>query len=140
MNRSRIFKALALLNFVALIALFLLYRNGSFDSYIYGNDEKRISSPHGGTPLQTTKDSTKTENDSLERLRLSSSKSTIIIEHIEPKEPNIYYEGNKFILLPKQDSIKLTQKRLLMPSSKSMIITEPVQFTFDTTNNKSKKL
>lgn len=92
MNKSTIFKGVALINFAILIGVFLLYKNGSFDNFIY-EKQQIFSNPNGSSPLQTSNDSVSIEKDSLvlkefddiERIRFSSSKSMRIIEEIPVK-------------------------------------------------------
>jgi hypothetical protein len=58
MNKKTIFRGIAFVNCIVLMTVFLLYRNGSFDNYIYGVNEHNLTSPNGGTPTKVSKDST----------------------------------------------------------------------------------
>lgn len=126
MRKSKVLKALALINFVGLLTLFLMYRNGSFDNYLYNNNEKIISDPNGGTTLKNTDDSTKIINDTLNKQRFSSSKSLILIEN-RPKLDTTPTKPDTVNIKQRNENIRL------MPSSKSGVIIEPKK-----TKNKSK--
>ena len=75
MTKTKLFRALALLNFTVLLSIFVLYRNGSFDEYNYVDHENSLTSPNGGTPTTLTKDSVTQKNTGWNRTMLSSSKS-----------------------------------------------------------------
>ncbi|MFN5308218.1 MAG: hypothetical protein ACK5C0_02035 [Candidatus Kapaibacterium sp.] len=75
MTKTKLFRALALLNFTVLLSIFLLYRNGSFDEYNYIDHENSLTSPNGGTPTTLTKDSVTQKSTGWNRTMLSSSKS-----------------------------------------------------------------
>lgn len=130
MNKARLFKGFALINFICLLTLFLCYRGGYFDKYFFG--ENQLTSPNGGTPAKVSKDAAKKKNDSLQRaVRLSSSKSMIIIDHINPKLDSAIF---------KSDSIKFgNEDKKLMYSSKSGIIIPPKKFLPDSTKKLNEK-
>lgn len=75
MTKTKLFRALALLNFTVLLSIFVLYRNGSFDEYNYVDHENSLTSPNGGTPTTLTKDSVTQKSTGGNRTMLSSSKS-----------------------------------------------------------------
>ncbi len=77
MTKTKLFRALALLNFTVLLSIFLLYRNGSFDEYNYIDHENSLTSPNGGTPTTLTKDSVTQKSTGGNRTMLSSSKSFV---------------------------------------------------------------
>ncbi len=77
MTKTKLFRALALLNFTVLLSIFLLYRNGSFDEYNYIDHENSLTSPNGGTPTTLTKDSVAQKSTGGNRTMLSSSKSFV---------------------------------------------------------------
>jgi hypothetical protein len=119
MKKKTIYKSIALANFVLLLAAFLLFRNGSFDKFLYDNSDLKLTSPNGGTPVKTAKDSAVKKTDSIRRQRLSSSKSLVIIDNIKLKTDTIK---------PKPDSPKINvpgKEKPLMYSSKSGIIVDP---------------
>lgn len=134
MNRKTIFKGIALLNFIILITVFLLYRNGSFDRYIYGANERNLTSPNGGTPAKVSKESTSKETDSLQNLRMASSKSMIIVDERKLRTDAIFIK-----LDTTKPSLKPEEKRL-MYSSKSGMMVEPKSFPFDSSKVKQIKL
>jgi len=126
MRKSKVFKALALLNFVGLLTMFLLYRNGSFDNYFYNNNENLLTDPNGGTTLKNTDDSTKIVKDTLNKQRFSSSKSLILIEN----RPKLDTTPSK----PDTTNVKQSNgNKELMYGSKSGRIIEPKK-----TKNKTK--
>lgn len=135
MNKKTIFKGIALINFILLITVFLLYRNGSFDRYIYGNNERNLTSPNGGTPAKTSKDSIiiSKKIDSSQSLRLSSSKSIVITEQsrllIESVRP--LFDSTKISLRPEEKEI--------MYSSKSGKIFDRNSFLADSSKTKQNK-
>lgn len=134
MNRKTIFKGIALLNFIVLITVFLLYRNGSFDRYIYGSNERNLTSPNGGTPAKVSKDSTSKESDSLRNLRLASSKSMIIVDERKLRTDAVYIKPDTT-----KPGLKPEEKRL-MYSSKSGKIVDPKSIPFDSSKVKQIKL
>ena len=77
MTKTKLFRALALLNFTVLLSIFVLYRNGSFDEYNYVDHENSLTSPNGGTPTTLTKDSVTQKSTGGNRTMLSSSKSFV---------------------------------------------------------------
>jgi hypothetical protein len=80
MNSRSITRGITLLGFVFLLTSFLLYRMGKFDVFINNNLSPVQTSPNGGAINTTTADTSKPQKDSAERLRLSSSKSVVLIE------------------------------------------------------------
>ncbi len=97
MNKSTFFKTLAVTNFIALFTLFLFYRNGSFDSYLFNNKAFNFTSPNGGVGAKQTADSLRARIDSIhkwQRTMLSSSKSIVTIDNIQridstPVKPSV---------------------------------------------------
>ncbi|WP_375562991.1 hypothetical protein ACE193_10845 [Bernardetia sp. OM2101] len=130
MNKSFIFKGFALVNFVILLTAFLLYRNGSFDNFIYNNTENLLTSPNGGTVTQTTQDSTFIKADTLDIRMFSSSKSMILIDDIKFDEDTIKTDSSKVNLTEKQ--------KHLMYSSKSGRIIDPKLFEVDSLKKEKK--
>jgi hypothetical protein len=133
MTKKTIFKGIALINFIVLITVFLLYRNGSFDRYIYGANERNLTSPNGGTPAKVSKDSATKKMDSLALLRLSSSKSIVVMD-----ERKLRIETMKLQL----DSTKIrsgTEEKRLMYSSKSGLIVDRKSLFADSSKIKQDK-
>jgi hypothetical protein len=75
MKRSSLLKALTLCSFFSLLALFLFYRTGKLDTYIYSEGTSLQTSPNGGPVHRSKEDSIKHRRDSLKKIRMSSSKS-----------------------------------------------------------------
>jgi hypothetical protein len=122
MKKSKILKFIALVNFIALLTVFLLYRNGSFDRYIFNDTNNNFTSPNGGVGAKNNKDSTKVKTDSLLRQRMSSSKSLVIIDNVKLK-----VDTTK----PKKDTANIKRKdkqTRMMYSSKSGAVIEPNRF------------
>lgn len=97
MNQSKIFKGFALVNFIVLLSVFLLYRNDYFNSSNHEKNNAVFTSHNGGTNNHIINNSsaintsTNTENDSIKqynkqkeiemnRIIMSSSKSGMIFE------------------------------------------------------------
>lgn len=164
MNKKTIFKGFALINFIGLVTLFLLFRNGSFDKATEVTTKK--SKPKDNKQVKIAKDTITKKNDfkdhqqvkvniepkpqvkesvepeqqsqeSVDQERLSSSKSIVIIDKI-----NFDYKKSKIA----EDLIQVNQpkkEKSLMYSSKSGLIVEPKIVLIDTTKKKikvSKKL
>jgi len=137
MKQSKIFKIVALLNFVVLFTIFLLYTNGSFNNYIYKKVNNDFTSSNGGVGVKQAVDSIYAAYDSLkrlQRLRASSSKSLVVRDYV-------YYEPRPK-MPPKKDSTRvnpteyekammLRSKPEMMYSSKSGIIVQPKMFVID---------
>ena len=117
MNSGFFFKGLTLLGFVLLLTTFLLYRTGNFDVIIKNGLSPLQTSPNGAAINAAKADTLKPKNDTLEKLRLSSSKSIILIE----KKPT-YFDSikNKY----KRGNNKVKERELL-PGSKSAYIFRP---------------
>lgn len=135
MNKSVIFKGFALVNFVILLTAFLLYRNGSFDNFIYNNNENLLTSPNGGTVTQTTQDSTFVKIDT-SRIFSSSSKSLVLIDDIKFDEDTTQTDTTQ------TDSSKVNllidKQKHLMYSSKSGRIIDPKLFESDSLKKEKK--
>ncbi|WP_338814870.1 hypothetical protein V9L05_06665 [Bernardetia sp. Wsw4-3y2] len=135
MNKSFIFKGFALVNFVILLTAFLLYRNGSFDNFIYNNTKNLLTSPNGGTVTQTTQDSLTIKADTLDVIRFSSSKSMRIFEEVKFEQDTIKTDTTK----TDSSKVNLTEKQKhLMYSSKSGRIIDPKLFEVDSLKKEKK--
>jgi hypothetical protein len=126
MKKSNIFKFIAVVNFVALLTVFLFYRNGSFDRYLYNNTDNNFISPNGGVVAKNNKDSTKVKTEALQQQRISSSKSLVIIDNVKLKADTTKPQKDTTITR-KQEPISI------MSSSKSIKIIERKLFTADNT-------
>ena len=117
MNSRFFFKGLTLFGFVFLLTSFLLYRTGKFDSIINNSLSPLQTSPNGAAINAANADTLKPKNDTLEKLRLSSSKSIVLIE-----KKSTYFDSikNKY----KRDNNRVKEKELL-PGSKSAYIFRP---------------
>jgi hypothetical protein len=83
MKKITIIKAFTLLSFLFLIGIFLLYRVGKFDTYLF-TEEPVIQSSHNGGKITTLT----INSDSTRLTRLSSSKSMIITDRNRPLTPS----------------------------------------------------
>lgn len=125
MHRKTIFKGLAITNFIVLLGLFLMFRNGVFDKYIYEKNEIKADTSNTQSLKQTDIDTTIVEPDSIFIQRLMSSKSMVIIDGIKSKFKPTF---------TKKDSSKLNEEKaseLIMYSSKSALIIDPNIFKKD---------
>ena len=125
MKKLNIFKFIAVVNFIALLTVFLFYRNGSFDRYLYNNTDNNFISPNGGVVAKSNKDSSKVKTDALQRQRISSSKSIVITDNVKFKADTTK---------PKKDTARIKQKQepiRMMSGSKSGAIIEPKLFNAD---------
>lgn len=131
MKRSTIFKVIAVTNFIVLFTIFLLYRNGSFDSYFYGNINNNFTSPNGGVGAKQIADSVKARIDSIhksQRMRLSSSKSLVAIDNLD-RSPRV--DSTRVKPTDKEKEMMQRSKPEMMYSSKSGIIIDPKLFSLD---------
>ncbi len=131
MKRSIIFKLIAVTNFIALFTIFLLYRNGSFDSYFYKNTNTNFTSPNGGVGAKQIADSVQARIDSLhrsQRMRLSSSKSIVAVDYLD-RRPVL--DSTRVRPTNKEKEMMQRSKPEMMYSSKSGMIAEPKMFTLD---------
>jgi hypothetical protein len=124
MNKKTLFKGIALTNFVVLMTLFLLYRNGSLEDYFHTEPEITITSSNGGTPAKTAEIVPQQKYDSVKFERLSSSKTIILVDHLK----------NKPVEFKADSTIPAEQKRIFY-GSKSGIIVEPKVFATDSVKN-----
>lgn len=126
MRKLKLFKGFALINFIGLVTLFLLYRNGSLDNLIIHQPINYFLSPNGGVEARNINDTTKVEFDSLNHPKITSSRPPAIIDKLVPEE---------ITMNPNQDSASIKEKddhgRLnrVMSSSKSGVIIEAKKFT-----------
>jgi hypothetical protein len=101
--RNTVFvKGLTLCCFAGLICLFLFYRSGMLDNYLYGSGASLQTSPNGGA-LNTKQDSSKRKQDSTRRVRASSSKSMIVTDDVHMYSSK---SGRVFTPRSEKDSIK----------------------------------
>jgi hypothetical protein len=125
MKRSVIFKIIAVINFIALFTIFVLYRNGSFDSYFYKNSNNNFTSPNGGVGAKQITDSINRRIDSLhrsQRMRLSSSKSIVAIDNGIPRLDSTRVrptDKEKEMMQSKKTEMMQRQRTEMMYSSKS---------------------
>lgn len=131
MKRSTIFKVIAVTNFIVLFTVFLLYRNGSFDSYFYKNTNNNFTSSNGGVGAKHIADSVQARIDAIhrsQRTRLSSSKSLVAIDNLDrsPKADSTRVKPTN-----KEKEMMQRSKPKMMYSSKSGMIVEPKMFTLD---------
>lgn len=137
MQWSKLKKTLALVNFVVLFILFLLYRNGTLQESIEGFSDSELSSPNGGAPLLLRKDSATVKLDSQHEQMLSSSKSMVL-----PKGLDFPFDTGTPKRKSTQDKTEKS-KEVFLPSSKSAIALPPEalkeMMTTDSTKNKLKK-
>lgn len=117
MKKVTLFKVLAILNFIGLITLFLLFKNGTFDLYFESN--KKLTTQTESSPTQLSNDTITQKIDSTPRQMLSSSKSMVLIDDIELNTDTSINTKDTLT----GDSTK-AEKRL-MPSSKSGTIISP---------------
>ena len=130
MKRSTIFKAIAVANFIVLFAIFLLYRNGSFDSYLY-NNTNNFTSPNGGVGAKQTVDSINARINSIHKsqnMRLSSSKSLVAIDYLN-RGPVL--DSTRVNPTDKEKEMMQRSKPEMMYSSKSGMIVQPKMFMLD---------
>ena len=116
MTSGTFIKGITLFGFVFLITSFLLYRVGRFDNFINDDSSPIQTSPNGAVINSAKADTLKPQKDSLQKLRLSSSKSIVLID----KKPT-YVDSvkNKY----KQGEKKMTRE--ILPGSKSAYIFRP---------------
>ena len=131
MKRSVFFKTIAVLNFIVLFTIFLLYRNGLFDNYFYKDNNNTFTSHNGGVSAKRVVDSVQSRIDSIhrsQRIRLSSSKSLVVIDNLDG---NPIADSTHVRPTAKEKEIMQRPKPGMMYSSKSGMIVEPNMFVLD---------
>jgi hypothetical protein len=116
MNKRTIFKAIALTNFVVLFIVFLMFRNGSFNSYFNKNSDNNFTSSNGGVGPKYNTDSLRAKIDStkkeqkLQQVRLSSSKSLVAIDYVDwhPRPRNLGKDS--MLVYPSNKEKKMMQR------------------------------
>jgi hypothetical protein len=147
MKRSKVFKVIAITNFVVLLSIFLLYSSGSFNKYFYNSTGNSFTSSNGGVGVKPTVESARAAYDSLQklqRMRASSSKSLVVRDFIydEPRRTVPKKDSTPVDATDKQKEMMERSKPELMYSSKSGLILNPKLFTLDsllTEKEKQKK-
>ena len=117
MTTSFLKKALTLFSSLSLVALFLLYRVGTFDNLSLINHTSLQTSHNGGNINPSAIDTTKYKKDGTKPLMLSSSKSLILTE-----------EKPAFVNSPKKKTFTYKYPKSeteILSSSKSLIIFKP---------------
>ncbi|MGG9962911.1 hypothetical protein [Ferruginibacter sp. SUN106] len=117
-KHSRLVKALTLFSFIFLITAFLLYRTGSFETYLSGKGSDLQTSHNGGTIKPARLDSLLPSTmDSSERLMMYSSKSMVLVD----KKINLFDS----IIKKKKKFPEWATPPVIMSSSKSGMIFTP---------------
>jgi hypothetical protein len=139
MNKRTIFKVIAVTNFVILSVVFLMFRNGSFNSYLYKDGDSNFTSSNGGVGTKYNVDSLKAKIDSIQKVkkniqdvRLSSSKSLVAIDQMPwrpPKNP----AKDSMLVYPRDNEKKMMTRSNpdIMYSSKSGLIIDPNLMVLD---------
>lgn len=128
MNKKTIFKIIALTNFVVLFIVFLLFRNGSFDSFLYGNTNNNFTSPNGGVGAKQIADSVQARINSIhksQRMRLSSSKSIVAIDDLHRVDSTRVKPTDK-----EKEGMQRSKPEMIY-SSKSGMTVEPKMLILD---------
>lgn len=130
-------KAATLILFISLISVFLLYRTGKLDKYFSQEKRSLQTSPNGGTINSAKKDTVvKPKMDSLDKLRMYSSKSMTLVDPKLFDTPLTWKKATK----PTR-STKPRKQTEVMSSSKSLILIKPDEsfLRSDTTKREIKK-
>ena len=119
MPKSKIIKSIAIANFVFWIGLFLLYRAGYLDEYIFNNESAMQSSPNGGAITDNNTDTVPKKSDTvLPKTRMSSSKSFIITDNLRSaKDSAAMYKRDRLAL----DSASGKELRMMSGSKSGMV-------------------
>ena len=99
MKRSPFIRAATLCCFIGLLALFLMYRTGRLDTYIYNGETAWQTSPNGGPLHRSKEDSIKHRRDSLKKVRMSSSKSGVVTDDV-----HMYSSKSGAVFTPRVDA------------------------------------
>lgn len=117
MSKTKIFRALALINFVVLLTIFLLYRNGAFDNMFRNKEETNITSQNDVMTNGKFYDSLPAKRDSLKNARtILTPKATMYVDTAKLKKTQAQAG---------LDSFNAQQERTMLSSSKSIPIVEP---------------
>lgn len=118
-------RALALLSSGTLVIIFLMYRTGELDRYLFPEPEWQTS-PNGG-PIgnKINRDTTILPKKDSVPVHLYSSKSMIVVDKLpkQPKFPDSLFKPKK----PVDSSLAPTQTPMI-PGTKSAIIIDPKRF------------
>ncbi len=138
MKHLGITKAATLILFISLIGAFLLYCTGKLDKYFSPEKRSLQTSPNGGTINSVKKDTLVRPNmDSLEKLRMYSSKSMTLVD------PKLFDTPLTWKKAPRKTKSTNPRKQPeVMSSSKSLILIKPDEsfLRSDTTKRVIKKL
>lgn len=129
MNKRTIFKVIAVTNFVILFVVFLMFRNGSFNNYLYKNNENNFTSSNGGVGTKYNADSVRAtinlfqQEQKIEKIRLSSSKSIVASDNISWSRPRNFAKDS-MLVYPSNKEKKMISRPIsdTMFSSKSGLI------------------
>jgi len=136
MNKRTIFKVIAVTNFVILFVVFLMFRNGSFNNYLYKNSENNFTSSNGGAGTKYNADSVRATIDlfqqeqKIEKIRLSSSKSLVATDNwSRPRN----FAKDSMLVYPSDKEKKMISRPIsdTVFSSKSGMIIDPKLFSLD---------
>ena len=138
MKRSTIFKVIAVTNFVILFVVFLMFRNGSFNNYLYKNNDNNFTSSNGGVGTKYNADSVRATIDLFqqeqkkEKIRLSSSKSIVAADNVNWSRPRNFAKDS-MLVYPSEKQKKMISRPIsdTMFSSKSGLIIDPKLFSLD---------
>ncbi|MFM7857340.1 MAG: hypothetical protein ACKO96_36840, partial [Flammeovirgaceae bacterium] len=108
-NIKLLFKAVALTNFLLLIAIFLWSNQTAANREVRPNSEPIFTSPNGGTPAKTTIDTSSKKHYQLKRLLFSSSKSLVITDNFNLKGDTVMDRKDSTVTKKKivRDSVQL---------------------------------
>lgn len=123
MPRSVFVKSLTLFSSVSLVALFMLYRAGFFESRSYANDNSLQTSHNGGAIQTAPADSLK--KDSTGKLFISSSKYAVL-----PDKQHPFITDSLNIVLSRKDIQMLSSsKSMVLPKELPASIETPIFFS-----------
>lgn len=102
-NKRTIFKVTAITNFVLLFTVFLMFRNGSLNSYLHKNSDNKFASPNGGAGTKYNADSVRAtinlfqQEKKIEQVRLSSSKSLVFTDYTDWSRPRNFAKDSMLV-------------------------------------------
>ncbi len=115
----KLFKSLAIMNFMVWMTIFLLYRNGSLDSLLFQTSSIYFPSPNGGSEVRSSRDSIKVDTISVHQQRHLSASPPVPIDKVVPGV-------KKMEPLPDSAAIKREEAQLRMSKMMSSSKTGPV--------------
>ena len=137
MNKLIFFRSLALLNFLGLVTLFVVYKNGSLGNLDFHQAGDYFLSPNGGVGATSSPDTTNVKLDSILYNRFIFSKPPADLDNLFPKGITMNQHPDSVIV--NGQSIKVKELTYMSSSKAGPIIKSRPLKTSQEKNNKKRK-